>query len=147
MLLNFGEPGTMVCPARAIHRYCCLLTDFWGATCQENRGSFKEQKRKPRLTATETEQALHRKQAGFFVQQRQAERSRGLENSLPQRKLKAQSVEFIGRSLRDEVAPLHRSRLGGAALQGSPCRGTVRTSQLKLRLKLKAFSPDSTMDN
>lgn len=141
VLLNFGELGTMVCPARAVRRYCCLFMDFWGATCQENRGSFKEQKRKPRLTATETEQALRRKKAGFFVEQRQAGRSRGLENSLPQRKLKAQSIEFIGRSLWDEVAPLHEDPHGRGGVQGSPCRRTVRTSELKLRLKLKAFSP------
>lgn len=139
MLLNFGEPGTMVCPARAIHRYCCLLTDFWGATCQENRGSFKEQKRKPRLTATETEQALHRKQAGFFVQQRQAERSRGLENSLPQRKLKAQSVEFIGRSLMDEVAPLHEEPLGRGGTAGLPMQGYCENQPVKTPVKTEGL--------
>lgn len=57
--------------------------DFYSATCKENIGFFKKEKRRSRLTATETEQTLHRKKAGFFMEKRQAKMSEGWKNLSP----------------------------------------------------------------
>lgn len=63
--------------------------DFQSATCEENTGSCKGEERKSRLAGTETEQTLHKKQAGFCMGKRPAKMSGGLGKSLPQRELKS----------------------------------------------------------
>lgn len=121
--------------------------DFYGATCEENIGGLKKEKRKSCLLVIGAEQILHGRKAGFLHGEKGGG---GLGKSSPLKEIK----ELRLLSLLEEASGMTwhlctgKSSTGAFQVQRSIAR--IKGWQFKpgtLQFTLKAFFTHSTMGN